>query len=271
MKTIRHYLGELSPMKITAVLSIAALFCVVGYQAEQILVPHTVTEDIVATTATSTGQNDTDTELASVDINGFGAIGTSSATDIDHIGSNIVGQLATHYVVMQQTGTYTPEAAAQVATDMAQNIHINVGYAPYATSSIKTDPDISYKRMIKYRSDLQVSLAPLLKNNTYEMTLLGMYTQTKDPKYLTQLKAAAQNYHTAASSTAKVVVPADAVSYQLGILNAMQEFATTLDAITTHIDDPITTATLLTSYNQAEQNMFDSFNALSTYYTSKHA
>ena len=125
--------------------------------------------------------------------------------------------------------------------------------------------------MMKYRSDLQVSLAPLLKNSLPELTIFGMYTSTKDTKYLTQLKTIAQNYRDAAVATSKVVVPADAIPYQIDILNAMQEFGATLDQLTAHVDDPITTAALLRSYNQAEQDMFNSFNSLTTYYASKHS
>lgn len=270
MKNIRQYIGELSPMKVSAILSLAALVCVVGYQIEQSLTPHSTAGEMVATDATPTGQNDSSDDTAYA-ASTTDTAGTSTLTDIDHLSSNVVGELATQYMIMQQTGTYTPDAAAQVASEVATNVHPVVNYVSYTADNIKTDPDTSYTRMIKYRADLRVTLAPLLKNTTPEINIVAMYTQTKDAKYLTQLKTIAQSYRDVASTTAKVVVPIDAVSYQLGILNAMQEFAATLDSIAAHADDPIASAALLISYNQAEQDMFTSFNSLSTFYTTKHA
>ena len=193
----------------------------------------------------------------------------TSSNDVDHLAPNVVGQLATHYMVMQQQGTYTADAGAQVATAMAPNVKVDVPFKTYAVSDIKTSPDTSYAAMMKYRADLQVSLTPLLKNSIPEITIFGLYTSTKDTKYLTQLNSIAQNYRDAADATAKIAVPADAAPYQLDILNAMQEFASTLNELTSHVDDPITTAALLRSYNQAEQDMLTSFNSLTTYYASK--
>ena len=123
--------------------------------------------------------------------------------------------------------------------------------------------------MLQYRSDLRTAFAPLLKNTTPEYEIFAQYADTKDVSYLTKLKSIALDYRTAASSTALVVVPRDAVSYHVAILNAMEEFAATLDALATHANDPFASVALLRSYDQAESDMLTSFNALTTYYKSK--
>ena len=93
--------------------------------------------------------------------------------------------------------------------------------------------------------------------------------ETSDPSYLTQLSAAAKNYHAAADAAVAITIPRDALNYHIAILNAMEEFAAVLDAMSTHTADPITSAALLRAYDQAEQDMFTSFNNLSAYYLQK--
>lgn len=271
---MRQFIGGFSPLTISAALSVAALLCVTGYRVEQLFVSHDADQGVIASATTSSGQNDTITDTTD-DVNGFGpdtsGTNATSSNDIDRLAPNVVGQLATHYMVMQQEGTYTADAGAQVATAMAPSVKVDVPFTTYSITDIKSSPDTSYASMMKYRSNLQISLAPLLKNSIPEITIFGMYTDTKDTKYLTQLNGIAQNYRDAANATAKIVVPVDAAPYQLDILNAMQEFASTLNELTSHVDDPITTAALLRSYNQAEQDMLTSFNSLTTYYASKHS
>ena len=123
--------------------------------------------------------------------------------------------------------------------------------------------------MMQYRADLQVSLKPLLNNTQPEYELFGLYVQTKQQTYLDQLEAAAANYRAAASSTALLVVPADAVSVQLQLLNSMQEFAADLDALVSHASDPIASTVLLENYNQGESDVLGAFQALVTYEKSK--
>jgi hypothetical protein len=123
--------------------------------------------------------------------------------------------------------------------------------------------------MLAYRASLQTSLKPLLANTTPEIDLLTQYVQTNDPTYLTQLRQVADNYKLAATASAQITVPADAVTVQVGILNAMQEFAATLDQMAASANDPFTEATLINTYMQAQSDMFTSFNDLYGYYKSK--
>lgn len=201
-----------------------------------------------------------------------GDASSSSATSSDplaSIGAVFVNQLEGAYVAMQQNGTYSTSTAIQAAQSLAPYLAASVPYHMFVSSDVQTTADTSYARMLKYRSDLQVSLAPLLKNTEPEYELFGEYVDTKDASYLTEMRAAAANYRAAASSTALLVVPEDALSFQVGILNAMEEFAATLDAMTSHADDPFASTALLRGYDKAENDMLTSFNSLATYFRTK--
>ena len=197
---------------------------------------------------------------------------TSSATSTDPIsaiGSIILDQLQGAYQDMQTSGTYSTTTAQQAAESLAPYVTANVSYPTFSASDVKTDTATSYARMLQYRSDLRASLAPLLKNTQPEYEIFAYYVNTKDVSYLKKLQSVAADYRDAASSTAKVVVPADAVSYHVAILNAMEEFGATLDAMAAHADDPFASVALLRTYDTAESDMLTSFNDLTTYYKSK--
>ena len=185
------------------------------------------------------------------------------------IGDNVAATLADDYALLKANGTYSATTAAQSAKTLGENLKADVSYKTYAATDIPTSRDTSYAGMLAYRASLQTSLAPLLKNKTPEIDMLTHYVQTNDPTYLTQLRQAADNYTLAAAASAQITVPADAVTVQIGILNAMQEFAATLDQMAASANDPFTEATLINTYMQAQSDMFTSFNNLYAYYKSK--
>lgn len=195
---------------------------------------------------------------------------TSSSDTIAMIGPMVTAEIFGQYAGLAQRGDFSSSTVASAANAIAPNVRAVVSYPTYSASDLKTDPDTSYNRMLEYRADLRASLAPLLKNTDAEFEIYAKYVQTSDPIYLAQLSAAADNYRAAASSTAAVVVPQDAVVYHVAILNAMSQFASVLDSMAAHGDDPIASAALLRSYNQAEQDMFNSFNNLTLYYSRKN-
>ncbi len=123
--------------------------------------------------------------------------------------------------------------------------------------------------MIRYRSDLREAFAPLLKNTESELEMYAKYVETSDPIHLERLSSAAQNYREAARNTARVTVPRDAINYHLSILNAMAQFAATLDAMAKNADDPFSSVALLRNYNSAEESMLVSFDSLKNYYGQK--
>lgn len=255
-------------MSATAVLAVLIFVSIIGWEVYGVI--SAKAKDLTvsaADTALKGGPNSVSRKLLEF---ANAQQGTASANAaISQIGPAVVGELASNYFAMQERGMYTQEAGEALGQQMAPTITPHVVYNAYTTADIQTDPDTSHTRMLAYRADLQKSLAPLLKNEEPEINIYGKYAVTQDPRYLDQLKTVSQNYKDAASATAKVVVPQDALNYQLGILNAMQEFATTIDVMIENADDPIASAALLQSYNTAEQHMFGSYSALAAYYRNK--
>lgn len=194
---------------------------------------------------------------------------TSETDPTAMIGPVVVAQILGQYAGLVETGAYTPEKGAAVAESIAPYVRAAISYKTYAAEDVRMDADTSYERMLRYRADLRDALAPLLKNTQSEFELYAKYIETSDASYLAALSAAALNYREAASNTAAMVIPRDALNYHLDILNAMELFAATLEEMSDETADPFASAALLRSYNSAEQEMFVSFDSLSNYYGQK--
>ncbi len=201
---------------------------------------------------------------------GVGVADTSTSTDpIAMIGPMVTAQMVGQYAGLQDQGTYSSTTAAIAAGNIAANMRAAISYKTFVLNDLKTDPDTSYTRMLKYRADLRIAFEPLLKNSANELDLFAKYEETSDPTYLNDLRAAAVNYNNAIALTAAMTVPRDAVNYHLAILNAMSEFSATIVAMADHGDDALASAALLRTYNKAEADMYNSFNALGSYYSQK--
>ena len=260
-----------TPMFIAAAISVLALLAVIGWQIRNSSQGVQAVAPVTAPTQSAPAISEF-TDIAATSgpyalISGSDA--ASSSDNLSQLGDEVLGQLLNGYDGLQSAGIYSTSTADAVAQQALPLLQTNISYTTYAPSDIKTDSNTSYARMLTYRSALQVSLAPLLKSTTPEYELFDDYLQSNDATYLTQLSTVAQNYRDAVALTAKVVVPQDAGPYHVAILNAMQEFAATIDSLVAHANDPFTSAALLQNYNQAESDMVTSFNALATYYRSK--
>jgi hypothetical protein len=265
--------GKFSHLTISAMISVIAVVALVGWRFGGFMYPSTTDTVVAETTDEITGTPMYGQEAGTDAIFTTPDVATSSSPEyIARLGDNIVGTLASYYTVLSANGIYTPQMGDMVAASLVPDLlQTRVAYSMYDARSIPTDPDTSPRRMTMYRTDLQKSLAPLKKNTEYEFKIFATYTASQDPKYLAQLKVAAQNYRDAAALTAKVVVPADAVTDQVGILNAMLQFAATLDAMADNANDAMTSLVLVNTYNEAESDMFASFNALNAYYAKKQS
>lgn len=188
---------------------------------------------------------------------------------ISMIGPYVAAQLIGEYAGLKEQGRNTPENMQAAAESIARNVRASVSYKTYAVADISTDTDTSYERMLTYRADMRTALEPLFMDTGPEFEVFAHYVETSDPVYLEQLTDAAEHYRAAAENAAKIVVPKDAVNYHRAILNALQEFAATLDAMSEHADDPMASVALLRTYNTAELNMLNSFNDLPSYYRQK--
>lgn len=252
----------LSPISLTAFACVAVLVAVIGWS---IASNATVTSDPVqqATLAEIYAGNEQSAPFAENML----PSGTASSYNISDIGPQVVGTLAAQYAALQQKGAYTPEVGAAVATQLAPSLKAPVSYKTFSIIDISTVSDTSHARMEKYQSDLLAALAPLSQNTTPEISIFSAYTQTKDPKYLAELRAVAQYYTDATTASAKVIVPQDAIAQHIAILNAMGQFSATLKGLADNADDPIAVMALLSTYNDAELGMVISFNAFASYVT----
>jgi len=191
---------------------------------------------------------------------------TSDPDGLSYIEDNVLGALVGSYVALNDAGTYTSSAGQEVAEFIASDLRANVSYEIYSPEDFQIDADDSLGRMLSYRNDLRIALEPLLQNTTYELEVFAYYVDTNDEAYLTELARMAGNYRSATDNALKVVVPANAVAYHVGILNALSEFEVILARLTENADDPYAAAALLRTFNSAEMNMLSSFNALAGYF-----
>jgi hypothetical protein len=258
----------------TAVLSVMVLVGAIGWRVDQLFQNKNDALSVVAGAAASDHSAIPDNNQPAD--YGAGATGDTSASGAASdplnpsvISDSVADALASEYATMEADGTYSTSSAAAQAQQLGASIKADVTYKTYSPSAIKTSSDTSYTGMLAYRAALQTSLEPLMKSTTPELDMLTNYVETNDPTYLTQLEQAADTYKLAAQESASIVVPADAVSVQIGILDAMQEFGATLDQMSASAKDPFAEAALLNTYMQAQSDMFSSFNDLYSYYKSK--
>ncbi|HEV3245270.1 MAG TPA: hypothetical protein VG102_02855 [Candidatus Paceibacterota bacterium] len=253
---------DVSHIKITAVLAVVILVGAGAWQVAASINKKTSTEAFVAADSSGSGaQNATIPDTSGTS--------TENIDPISAVSDQALGEVVGAYTGLQQEGAYSSTTGAAIADTIGTGLQAPVSYAPIDASQIKTSPDTSYDAMLKYRAALQTSLKPLLKNTEPEYEIFGMYVETKQQTYLDQLHAAAANYVAAASSTALLTVPSDAVQVQLGLVNSMNEFASTLDDLVDHASDPIASTVLLENYNQAENDVLTAFQNLVTYEQSK--
>lgn len=256
-------------MSISAVLAVAILIGVTGWSIDQSF--QSRNRQLIAGAAAAGDHSGIPNNGAGASAGEVGIGGTGTTSDPyapDQITDNVVAKLADDYVLMQQSN-YTQDQQSQIAQQLGKNLKANVSYKTYAVGEIPTTPDTSYAAMMAYRAALQTSFKAMMQNKEAELDYLSKYEETQDPQYLTDLQQAADNYKLSAAATAQVAVPADAVSVQIGILNAMDEFAATLSSMAQNAQDPLSEATLINTYLQAQQDMFTSFNNLYAYFKSK--
>ena len=260
---MEHPLGrDISHIKTTAALAVLVLIGVGAWQTVQAFRTKEAAGTFVATQTQGSGAQNAVTALEA----------SSSAASVDPVTSvsaNALGEVVGAYAGLQEQGSYSSSTGDEIAGSIGMGLQAPISYTPIDASQINTSTDTSYQAMLNYRSALQTSLKPLLKNTEPEYEIFGLYVQTNDPKYLTQLHTAAQNYRAAASSTAQIVVPADAIAVELGLVNSMNEFAATLDQLAGHAGDPIGSSVLLENYNNSENDVLTAFQDLVTYEQSK--
>jgi hypothetical protein len=260
-----------TPLGTTAACSVVALCAVALWQSRVLMQKNAQALSFTAAqSALAASGESADTLQELLLLGSAGASATSSSADpIAMIGPVVVAQLAGAYAGLQDQGTLSAGTLQQSAESVAQNIKAAVTYKTYAVADIKTSGDISYEAMLAYRDAMRVALAPLLQNSQNELDLYAKYVETSDPSYLSTLSGQAQNYRTALGAAAVITIPRDALNYHRDVLNALSAFTATIEQMAAHQGDVLAEAALLRNYNQAETDMYNSFNALSRYYSQK--
>ena len=274
MQQLRAIFGGFSPIAITAILSVVLLVTVatarvvIALRPPQLEAPAITRATLVASTSEETlfsqqqmlllGQTD------STDTN------ASSTTDhLSLIGPMIAGEILGSYSVIREKTDYTKDDLRSAAAKIAEHMKAAVAYDVFENGDFKTVSDTSTERVRAYRDELQNALTPLSSISGAEYETYGRYVETSDPKYLVQLKSAAEAYRVSANNAAKITVPRDSINYHRELLNSLRAFSSVLDGLAAHGNDPFASVALLRTYNEKEQEIFDSFNGMRGYYAKK--
>ena len=265
MRAFHHI--RLTPLNILASFSVLALLGVAGMQAAGALradVPASTSATTTPRTLSSDGDAAWQQEMMLLGIaTSSDSVGTEDP--IGMIAPQILAQLIGVYQGLQASGTFSASAGAEAASQIAPNVKANVPYTPYSAASLATDPDASYARMLTYRGDMRVALAPLLKNTRAEYEIYAEFAATGDESYLRELRDVAKNYADAADAASKIAVPRDIAQTHLDTVNALAHFSATLNAMAAHAGDPLASVALLRTYNSAELAVVNSFDRIATY------
>src|SRR3989338_7411957 len=263
------YESGLSSIAATAVLSVALLLTVILWQTNATLSEKNRALHAIAQYSYTDNQSGAENPETVGEGNAPESASVQDPNDLSRIGTNAFGELIGTYVDLKQSGAYSPSAGERIANNAASSVDGPVAYAQFVKSEIKTDEDTSYKRMLVYRSDMRTAFLPLLENTEPEFAVFAHYVETGDKSSLAKLETISERYQKAALSAENVVVPKDAVKYHTDVVNSLLQFSATLLQMVKYADDPMASLALLRTYNEAELDVFNSFNALAAYQKNK--
>ena len=276
MQKLRAIFGGSSPIAVTALLSVVLLMSVTAVRITLALKPPAKEAPIVVAAAAavaSSTQDDSFSQQSRLLLGQTDITDTGAATSTDHlslIGPMIAGEMLGSYARIKDSGqSYTKEDLRSAAEKIAEHVKAVVAFDAFSNSDFATDDDSSTERVRVYRDDLQNAFKPLARIPSAEYVIYAHYVETSDPKYLTELKDAAEAYRVSANAAAKIVVPRDAINYHREILNSLRAFASVLDGLASHGDDPFASVALLRTYNEKEQVVYDAFDGMRAYYAKK--
>lgn len=268
---------RVSPLVSTAALSIAALVVATGVHFGTLHRPRVVDtaslEPVEArhyfeiTDADGNGKPDWQDKLAlSGIVVATTTIAATSTDPLSEMADNVARALYGGYLSLKQSDSYTATRGEELGASVASRIQANEIAAPHTVDELSIDEDTSSKRVIRYRSDMRVALAPMVTDDAPEIELFAQYLQTKDSSWLLALADAAARYRAAEKNMLAVTVPKDAVPEHLRALNALESYAETLERMPRFANDAFASVALLKTYNVNEEEMLRSFDALAQYY-----
>ena len=267
-----------SPILITAALSIAVLFAAVGmhlaHGREEILVdaaemvPVESRAYLEIEDANGNGIPDWQDELQHSGI----AISTSTeevATSTDPVadmGQYVASALYGGYLSLKKSGGYSPTSGESLAMNVASNIRAPETFTPHTVEELSIKDAASHEGTLAYRDDMRDALLPLVSEDPPEFETYALYIETKDPVWLQKLADAATRYRAAEKNALTVAVPKDAAPEHLRVINALGEYAETLERLSKYGTDALASVALFKSMNENEEEMLRSFDLLAQYY-----
>jgi hypothetical protein len=273
VQKLRAIIGGSSPIAATAFLSVLVL----GGVSIARVVAHF--NPAVAPIVTAAAQETSVTPELTVDqlqemilLGLTDASDAPSATSTDHlamIGPMVLGEIYGSYAALRESGDYTKEDLQAAAEQIAVSLKAAVAYDAFESTDFTADRDTSTARVRTYRDELLTALEPVSSVPEAEYVILGRYMETQDATYLAQLKEAARAYRAAAERASIIAVPKDAVELHRDTLNALQAFASVLDGISDHANDPFASIALLRTYAEKEAAIRTAYDHMRSYYVSK--
>jgi hypothetical protein len=245
-------------------------------------VPHSVDTaqseaDRALTTTTNSFSLDTDSDgipdweeqLFGTDPKDASSVPTSADMTIESDASSsattkLAHTLLNQYLSSTKGGTTELKDITSLSAALANSVSVATPvYHTYSTSDLKTVKSSPDSRN-RYQKDMQNIFTTMNQVSTPE---IGLYRDalSGDTAAEAQLGAIADIYTSTASAAAHISVPTEATLTHINILNALGYYGATLQGLITHKEDPIGSLVLLRAYNEAEQRMFTSFNALRSY------
>ncbi len=268
---LRLILSGSSPIARTALISLAALFIVgvsvlVGERSQS-------TPPVSSAAAAAGPASLSAEEQQQLLLLGFLQETDPSApfsTDpISLIGPNITGQLFGKYASLREGGAYSKDDLRAAGEEIAKNVKAAVTHATYRASDFTIDTDVSPERVKRYQQELLTALDPINRIPSAEYEMYGRYIEDQDPAHLRSLEEAADTYRSAVSAAAKISVPLEAAETHAMTLNALLGFASTIEALAKHADDPFASIALLRTYTEKEGDIRESYTLLKMFYDSK--
>jgi len=175
-------------------------------------------------------------------------------------------RLLAQYLTLKEANAYTAERGERLGESLADNLQVNTAFIPYTDDELTIQDDTSPDAVAQYRNRMQEALEPFLGLTTPEFELYARFIDSKDSTVLDALHERAAIYKKVAQDIVSVPVPKDATLQHREVANSLAFFGVVLENMVKYSSDPIASLALLRTYNEAEQYVGATFNALSVYY-----
>lgn len=194
---------------------------------------------------------------------------TPNATSTDPLSTlaaRVASQLYGGYLSLKQYDQYTPERGERLAQTVAESIKAPTHFVPHTVDELSLDSDSSDARILRYRSDMRIATAPMVTDDMPEFDMFAQYIATKDSSWLQKLTDAAGRYKEVENNMLAMQIPTTAVPEHLRAVNALGAYVDALTQLAQPEGDAFGEAALIKTYNDAEEEMLFSFDALAKYY-----